>query len=371
MLVKIKNSALLKYLCFYLILSFVAISCDSKGTLLTSAKIDKEVEMQMNNFGSEVSKEDCEKVKDMLSALKSYVLLKHADGNYVSNGELMDYSLSYGQQKGYITDLSDEAKNALVKIAQDERYISGNNSHKQLLSVYEDMGRFSHECSEILRTFESSMESAKTEADAYKVIQNTEDVVLASSLNEHEKSSLDKAFYSARQVLCSNPASDPTFSQAAADRGWVVECITTAVWTFHVISVVLFVAAFFLSLITFGLAAWIAVAIAVTVYTLSWVVYCTLVWHDENVPLCPDGQKPTCRGSFIFDEVGRRCINKNIPSDAFVFGDCISTLRPTNGICPSGSSPHGANCDWECFFPTVIGLGKGTDGFWQYNFECK
>jgi VIT1/CCC1 family predicted Fe2+/Mn2+ transporter len=265
MLVKIKNSALLKYLCFYLILSFVAISCDSKGTLLTSAKIDKEVEKQMSNFGGNVSKEDCEKTTDMMNALKSYVLLKHSDGIYVSNSELMDYSLSYGQQKGYIKDLSDEAKNALVNIANAERYISGDQSHDQLLNIYEDMGRFSHECTEILRTFQNAMKGAQNAEDAHKIIQNTEDVVIASGLSNDEKSSLDNAFNSARQILCTNPSSEASFSEAAADRGWVLECITTAVWTFHLVSVILFVAAFFIALITFGLASWIAVAIAVTV----------------------------------------------------------------------------------------------------------
>ena len=68
-----------------------------------------------------------------------------------------------------------------------------------------------------------------------------------------------------------------------------------------------------------------------------------------------------------FDESVRACTSSRFPSNAFEFGDCI--YAPNNGsICPTGTTPAGVNCIWECF--TVTPAQNSNDD-WQIPYICQ
>ena len=355
----LRESKFLKFICVLMAFSIFTMSCDPYGDNLVNKSIDRQADEFMNTYSNFMSEEECANFKESVDAVKGFVWAQRANGNNPSKGQIAGFIYDRAVRTGEIEKPSSLDRKKFVQFANDNTW-SGDQT--AIINKLLEENYFSSDVGNFLFEFKGNFERVNSYEEAYAVINDARLSRTFQSLTSQEQQVIAEALDGAEKTVCYEETSDRRENQ----KVWCEECSWTLHWVELVISIIVTVVAWIFAVVTLGLSTLLTSVVLVTVWTATWTLVCILVWCGDTQP-CPDGQTAVCEGSFTFDSSIPACTNSSFPSNAFQFGDCIMSPRPTGGPCPPGSMPLGTNCLWECLSETPVQNG---DGDWQIGFTC-
>lgn len=380
-----RNSRFGKVTIWVMFLCITLSSCDPKRHLVNEMLMQKQAEKVAEFYALSGVDMDCEKVQFYLSRAKNYVLSNNSQGHLTTREELISFlsqqAVSYGDLSA--SEVTANNLSQVNTLAEYSRFVTNGSSIEPMVKALVDQSTLTQSDGSFLMGLQTKL-STDSNNDPSATLEILDDKLTElsanASISESHKQAISQSINVTKSLLCGSGSanllsgdnsSGTNYSegQTASSRCEIIECMTTYEWVLAIVYVVVTVILFILAIFTFGLSLLFTTIIAVAVWTLATVVTCWIINCDD--PLCPEGKTPKCQGNFILDEAGRRCINPNLPSNAFIFQGCVLSPRPSNGICPSGSTGQGQNCLWECFFPEPANFGVGSDGKIQFDYTCQ
>lgn len=380
---KFRDSRFAKFMAWVMLMSITLVSCDPERHVVNEISMQKHAEEISEFYALSGVNLDCSKVKQYLTKAKNYVLNNNGQGHLTSRTELISYLAQEAVTAGDMSanEITPNNLSQVTSFAEYMRFVTNGSSIEPMLNKLVEQSTLTSADGSFILGLQNQLEEESNDSPAETIgVLNDKLNELSSSttITGSHKDALTTSMNITKALLCDNGSTSAISSgnnstvstpdQAVSSRCEIIECMTTYEWTLAIVYVVLTIVLVILAIFTFGLSLFFTTIIAVVVWTLATVVTCWIVDCDD--PLCPEGQTPTCQGNFILDEEGRRCINPNLPNNAFIFQGCILSPRLENGTCPPGSTPKGQNCEWECFFPDPEGFGIGDDGQIQFNYTC-
>jgi len=311
------------------------------------------------------------------------VIANNNQGQPISPTELITYLAQEAVNAGDMSaeEIAPEKLNEVTSLAEYLRFVTNGSTIEPMVDALVGQSTLAAADKDFIMGLENelSLNSNDSPAGTIQVLnQKLSELASDTTISTSHKDAFTTSLNITKSMFCDDGSSSSLTTgnngqtqvddQAVSSRCEIIECLTTYEWTLAVIYVVVTVFVFIFAIFTFGLSLLFTTIIAVQVWTLSTVIFCYSI-PCPGEPLCPEGQTATCQGNFILDEEGRRCINPNLPSNAFILFGCVVSPRPASGICPPGSTPQGTNCAWDCFFPDP-GLVIGSDGQIQFVYTC-
>jgi len=378
-----KNTLLGKFIVWIMLFSIAFVSCDPNGHIVAEVSMQKHAEEISEFYASAGVNLDCTQIKQYLTKARSYVIANNNQGQPISPTELITYLAQEAVNAGDMSaeEIAPEKLNEVTSLAEYLRFVTNGSTIEPMVDALVGQSTLAAADKDFIMGLENelSLNSNDSPAGTIQVLnQKLSELASDTTISTSHKDAFTTSLNITKSMFCDDGSSSSLTTgnngqtqvddQAVSSRCEIIECLTTYEWTLAVIYVVVTVFVFIFAIFTFGLSLLFTTIIAVQVWTLSTVIFCYSI-PCPGEPLCPEGQTATCQGNFILDEEGRRCINPNLPSNAFILFGCVVSPRPASGICPPGSTPQGTNCAWDCFFPDP-GLVIGSDGQIQFVYTC-
>lgn len=366
-----------------MLLSITFVSCDPNGHIVAEVSMQKHAEEISEFYASAGVNLDCTQIKQYLTKARSYVIANNTQGQPTSPTELITYLAQEAVNVGDMTasEIAPEKLNEVTSLAEYLRFVTNGSTIEPMVDALVGQSTLTAVDKDFIMGLEDELvlNSNDSPAGTVQVVnQKLGELAANATISANHKDAFTTSLNIAKSMFCDDGSSSSLVAgnsgqtniddQAVSSRCEIIECLTTYEWVLAFIYVVVTIVVFLLAIFTFGLSLLFTTIIAVAVWTLVTVVFCYSI-PCPGEPLCPEGQTATCQGTFVLDEEGRRCINPNLPDDAFILFGCVVTTRPASGICPPGTMPQGTNCAWDCFFPDP-GLVVGSDGQIQFAYTC-
>ncbi len=354
---KFRKSSIARLMSFLMAIAIFTTSCSD---YIANEQLDSQSDKVLAQYSGFMSAEECATFKTTIDAVKSYVWQQRKNGLNPSRSDIAAFVYELNVQNGTITQANQADKAKFVDFVKNHPIGSGNQ--EGIINAMVDENFISTNVGNILKEFKTNFENVTTFPQAYSVIENMKTSPMLANLTPIEKDAVKTALDGAEKAVCYQELSQ----NDVETRGLCELCYWQINWVAVVISMVVTVVSWILAIVTFGLSTLVTSVVLVTVWSLTWVYLC--VWIDCEEDPCPEGQTPSCEGSFTYDASIPACTRGRYASDDYIFLGCIySPLLPSGG-CPPGSIKRGTKCEWECFDQDPV---MNSSGNWQIPFTCK
>jgi len=316
--------------------SIFTISCDPNGDLVNNAKIDNEIDKQIEAMESMYSVEECNDARVQLQRAKQYVLSRSKLG-LVSREGLLNHLIDESILNGEIENIPQDERDKVVSIFKENSYFLNNSSRSPVFENMKNNGTISQSEMSILLSLEERLTDVTTENEAVTVFNKLRiDIESDSHISSEFKYALNTGLDQAELAMCAEIIDSETIysNDNLQERCEILQCVTEYTWVVALIDVALAVVGILLGIFTFGFTWWL-VAATFASWVLVPLLVCSLIPCPEDD--CPEGEELTCHPNF------QLLANGLCFADGFsIIGDGLFS-EPTNGIdCPPGSVYSGS-----------------------------
>ena len=270
----------MRAVCFLMAISIFTVSCDPNGDLVNNAKMDNEIEKQIEAMNSMYSPEQCEEARKQLQRAKSYVLSRSKLG-MVSREGLLTFMIDEAIANGEIEDISQQERNLVVSTFKENAYFLNSSSLSPVFENMKNKGTVSETEMNMLISLEERLSDVTTENEAVDAFNELRtDLQSATNITSNFKQALSIGLDQAELAMCADMLDSETqYSDTQVQqRCEILQCVTEYTWVVQLITVVIAVVAIVLAIFTLGFslllvsvtfAAWVLVPV------LGAILFCT------------------------------------------------------------------------------------------------